>query len=150
VASSTKYIRWFSDLGVSDVPLVGGKNASLGEMVRELATEGVRVPDGFAITAAAYRHVLDQADAWPRLHKVLDGLDATDVDDLARRAQLAREIVYRAALPRAERIHNLGDGSRALRLTPPVDPMGRCERLLTSQHSLTRIERISLLTAHAL
>jgi pyruvate, water dikinase len=99
VASSTKYIRWFSDLGVSDVPSVGGKNASLGEMVRELAAQGVRVPNGFAITAAAYRHVLDQADAWPRLHKALDGLDATDVDDLARRAQLAREIVYGAALP---------------------------------------------------
>jgi len=94
-----KYIRWFSELGVADVPLVGGKNASLGEMVRELAAEGVRVPNGFAITAAAYRHVLDRADAWPRLHKALDGLDATDVDDLARRAQLAREIVYGAPLP---------------------------------------------------
>jgi len=46
------YIRWFSELGVDDVPLVGGKNASLGEMVRELAPQGVRVPNGFAITAA--------------------------------------------------------------------------------------------------
>ncbi|HEX7439025.1 MAG TPA: phosphoenolpyruvate synthase [Caldimonas sp.] len=93
------YIRWFSELGIADVPSVGGKNASLGEMYRELALQGVRVPNGFAITAAAYRHVLDQADAWPRLHKALAGLDASNVDDLARRAQLAREIVFGAALP---------------------------------------------------
>jgi len=94
-----KYIRWFSELSAADVPSVGGKNASLGEMVRELATEGVRVPNGFAITAEAYRHVLDQADAWPRLHAALAGLDVGDVDDLARRARLAREIVYAAPLP---------------------------------------------------
>jgi pyruvate, water dikinase len=93
------YIRWFEDLGIADVPLVGGKNASLGEMYRELAREGIRVPNGFAITAEGYRHVLDQADAWPRLHAALDGLDARNVDDLARRAQLAREIIYGAPLP---------------------------------------------------
>ena len=93
------YIRWFEDLGIGDVPLVGGKNASLGEMYRELTREGIRVPNGFAITAEAYRHVLDQADAWPRLHAALDGLDARDVDDLARRAQRAREIIYGAPLP---------------------------------------------------
>ncbi len=94
-----EYIRWFDDLGIADVPLVGGKNASLGEMYRELTREGIRVPNGFAITAQAYRYVLDQADAWPRLHAALDGLDARDVDDLARRAQRAREIIYGAALP---------------------------------------------------
>ena len=85
--------------GVEDVPSVGGKNASLGEMVRELGAQGVRVPNGFAITAQAYRHVLDQAGAWPRLHEALDGLDARDVDDLARRAEKAREIIYSAPLP---------------------------------------------------
>ena len=94
-----KYIRWFSDIGMADVPSVGGKNASLGEMYRELATQGVRVPNGFAVTAEAFRYVLDQADAWPRLHRALAGLDATDVEDLARRARVAREIVYGAALP---------------------------------------------------
>ena len=94
-----KYIRWFSELGVGDVPLVGGKNASLGEMYRELSAQGVRVPNGFAITAEAYRYVLERADAWPQLHRALDGLNERDVDDLARRAQLAREIIYGAALP---------------------------------------------------
>jgi pyruvate,water dikinase len=57
------------------------------------------VPNGFAITAPGYRHVLEQADAWPRLHAALDGLNVRDVDDLARRAQRAREIIYGAALP---------------------------------------------------
>lgn len=95
----SRYIRWFSGIGAADVALVGGKNASLGEMLGNLAPAGVRVPDGFAITADAYRHVLDQADAWPRLHRALDGLDASDVDDLARRARDAREIVHSAPLP---------------------------------------------------
>lgn len=94
-----KYIRWFSELGANDVGLVGGKNASLGEMVRELGSQGVRVPNGFAITAEAYRHVLDSAGAWPALHMALAGLDVNDVDDLARRAQRAREIVLGAPLP---------------------------------------------------
>lgn len=97
--SAPRYIRWFNELSVGDVGLVGGKNASLGEMYRELTSQGVRVPNGFAITAEAYRHMLDEADAWGRLHRALDGLDARDVDDLARRAQLAREIIYGAPLP---------------------------------------------------
>lgn len=93
------WIRWFSELGVADVPLVGGKNASLGEMFRELSAQGVRVPNGFAVTAEAYRDVLDRADAWPRLRAALDGLNVHDVDDLARRARTARDIVLAAPLP---------------------------------------------------
>jgi pyruvate,water dikinase len=94
-----RYICQFAELGIDDVPLVGGKNASLGEMYRELTAQGVNVPNGFAITAQAYRYVLDQADAWPRLHQALDGVNVNDVNDLARRAQLASEIVYGAPLP---------------------------------------------------
>jgi pyruvate, water dikinase len=97
--AAPRFVRWFSQLDAADVPLVGGKNASLGEMYSQLTARGVRVPNGFAITAEAYRHVLDQADAWPALHRALDGLDASDVDDLARRAQAAREIVQAAPLP---------------------------------------------------
>ena len=96
---SSRFVRWFSEVGAADVASVGGKTASLGEMARELVPRGVQVPNGFAITAQAYAHVLDQADAWPRLHRALDGLDASDVDDLARRAQAAREIVQAAPLP---------------------------------------------------
>lgn len=93
------FVRFFADIGIDDVPLVGGKNASLGEMVRELSPKGVRVPDGFAITAGAYRAMLDQAGAIPELHRALDGLRPDDVDDLARRGTQAREIVYGAPLP---------------------------------------------------
>ncbi|WP_295755469.1 phosphoenolpyruvate synthase [Undibacterium sp.] len=111
--TSNAYIRWFSGLSIDDVSLVGGKNASLGEMYRELSAQGVRVPNGFAITAEAYRHVLDHAQAWPRLHAALDGLNVADVDDLARRAQLAREIVYGAALP-ADLVQQITDAYRQL------------------------------------
>ena len=99
MGANTDYIRWFSELGNADVALVGGKNASLGEMYRELTQQGVRVPNGFAITAHAYRYVLEQAGAWAPLRAALDGLDVNDIDDLARRAQRARDIVYGAALP---------------------------------------------------
>jgi pyruvate,water dikinase len=99
MSGSGEFIRWFAELGAGDVALVGGKNASLGEMVRELGAQGVRVPNGFAVTAPAYRAVLEQAGAWPRLHELLDGVDPAKVDDLARRARAARELVYAAPLP---------------------------------------------------
>lgn len=96
---SCKYVRWFSDIGMDGVSMVGGKNASLGEMYRELSPKGIRVPNGFAITAQAYRYVLDQANCWDDLQQALAGLNAGDVVDLARRAQQARDIVSRARLP---------------------------------------------------
>ena len=92
----TRFVRWFETLRNSDVPLVGGKNASLGEMYSRLSGAGVRVPNGFALTADAYRDALTAADAWPRLHALLDGLDVTDVALLADRAREARRIVYEA------------------------------------------------------
>src|SRR6516162_7491409 len=97
--SKFRYVRFFGEIGVQDVPLVGGKNASLGEMYRNLSSEGVRVPNGFAITAEAYRYMLDGAGAWESLHDALDALDPDSVADLARRAKRAREIVYGAGVP---------------------------------------------------
>lgn len=94
-----RFIRWFSELGVADVPLVGGKNASLGEMYSGLASAGIRVPNGFAVTAEAYRYTLGQGDAWNRLRDVLGGLDPANVDDLAQRAHAAREIITGTPLP---------------------------------------------------
>jgi pyruvate,water dikinase len=93
------WIRWFSELGAGDVPLVGGKNASLGEMYRALSDRGVRVPDGFAITADAYRHVLATGGVEDELHELLEGVDPDDVADLARRSARARDLVYGAGLP---------------------------------------------------
>ncbi|HEX6301362.1 MAG TPA: phosphoenolpyruvate synthase [Acidimicrobiia bacterium] len=97
------YVRWFEDLGIEDVADVGGKNASLGELYRELTPLGVKTANGFAVTAGAYRETLTAAGAWEELRTVLDGLDKTDVSDLARRARRAREIVYEAPLPVAVR-----------------------------------------------
>jgi pyruvate, water dikinase len=94
-----KYVRFFEEFGIEDVPLVGGKNASLGEMYRKLSDEGVRVPNGFAITAEAYRHMLDETGGIKLLHEALDGLDPSDSADLARRGKRAREVVYGAGLP---------------------------------------------------
>jgi pyruvate,water dikinase len=94
-----RYIRFFNEIGIDDVPSVGGKNASLGEMYRELTPQGVRVPNGFAITAQAYRYVLEQAGIGARLREALDGLQPDDVEDLARRGKRARDLVYGASLP---------------------------------------------------
>jgi pyruvate,water dikinase len=94
-----KYIRFFDEIGIDDVALVGGKNASLGEMYRQLVPRGVRVPNGFATTSQAYRYLLDQAGAWDELHAALDELDPDDVAELAKCAAQARSIVYGAPLP---------------------------------------------------
>ena len=94
--ATTDYVRWFSDIRLGDVALVGGKNASLGELYSTLSKQGVRVPNGFALTAEAYRDALTAANAWERLHQLLDNLDKRNVDVLAKRATEAREIVYKA------------------------------------------------------
>ena len=99
MTDTSRNIRWFDQIGIDDIPLVGGKNASLGEMYQQLTPQGVKIPNGFAITAEAYRYVLDSANAWDALHEALDELDADDVDDLARRGARARDIVYRSGLP---------------------------------------------------
>ena len=99
--NDARYIRWFASLSMNDLALVGGKNASLGEMVQQLHGLGVRIPDGFAVTADAYRDALDGARAWPALHQLLDGLDKRDVEALAHAGAQAREIVYAAAMPEA-------------------------------------------------
>ncbi|MHB1571609.1 MAG: phosphoenolpyruvate synthase [Solirubrobacteraceae bacterium] len=95
----SRYVRFFEEFGLGDVPLVGGKNASLGEMYRALSDEGVRIPNGFATTAEAYWYVLDRVGARDQLRAALDGLDPDNVADLARRGKRAREIVYGAGLP---------------------------------------------------
>ncbi len=90
------YIRWFKDLRIEDVPEVGGKTASLGELYSALAPQGVRVPNGFALTAASYRDALRANGADDELRKLLAGLDKRRIADLARRAAKARAIVFEA------------------------------------------------------
>ena len=94
-----RFIRRFEEITAEDVAVVGGKTASLGEMYRSLRPRGVVVPNGFAITADAYRHILTQAHAWEELHAALDGVRVDDMEDLAARGKRAREIVYAAGIP---------------------------------------------------
>ena len=68
-----RYIRWFEEIGIEDVPLVGGKNASLGEMYRDLTTQGVKIPDGFAVTAEAYWYVVNSAGILDELKESMAG-----------------------------------------------------------------------------
>jgi len=114
VSRDFRYIRFFRDIRIEDVPAVGGKNASLGEMYRDLTAQGVRVPNGFAVTAQAYRYVLEQAGILDALKKTLEGLRPEDVEDLAKRGRRARELVYAAPLP-ADLQKEILDAYRLLR-----------------------------------
>ncbi|MFA6545381.1 MAG: PEP/pyruvate-binding domain-containing protein, partial [Limisphaerales bacterium] len=93
------FIKWFRELSIGDIPLVGGKNASLGEMFRELAPKGVKVPDGFAITSDAYRHFLRSAGLDEEITRLLRGLDTGNMDNLRDRGQRVRHAVLAAKLP---------------------------------------------------
>src|SRR5581483_9988632 len=93
------HILWFSEIGIDDVPLVGGKNASLGEMVRELSAKGVKVPDGFAITAEAYRYFLREAKLDQKIAEILRGLDTRDIGNLRRCGLQVRQAILAAPLP---------------------------------------------------
>lgn len=89
----------FEAVGIEAIPQVGGKNASLGEMIRELAGQGVRVPGGFATTASAYRHFIASGDLAGRLHQILDGLDGTDIAALQAAGASARSLLLGTPLP---------------------------------------------------
>ncbi|MDH3717388.1 MAG: phosphoenolpyruvate synthase [Planctomycetota bacterium] len=95
----TQAIRWFDEISAADVAEVGGKNASLGEMVRQLAPQGIRVPYGFAITAAAYRRFLRDADLETLVRDVLADLDSNDVQDLQARGSRIRHAIQAAEFP---------------------------------------------------
>jgi pyruvate,water dikinase len=97
----TLYIRWFDETGIKDVPLVGGKNASLGEMYRELASKGVQVPNGFAITAEAYRYFLEEAALDLKIKDILKDLNTQDLSNLRQRGRQVRQAILAASLPPA-------------------------------------------------
>ena len=97
--SSTSTIAWFADLGLADIEQVGGKNASLGEMVRNLTSAGVRVPDGFATTAEAYRRFISDAGLAEMINAELAALDPDDVEQLAAVGRRIREAVAEQPFP---------------------------------------------------
>ncbi len=90
---------WFHELGIKDVPLVGGKNASLGEMYQKLVRKGVRVPYGFAVTAHAYFTFIKEAEIDDDIRRILKGLDTHDVEDLVARGQKVRHVILNAEFP---------------------------------------------------
>ncbi len=92
-------IRWFEDIGIDDVPLVGGKNASLGEMYRELAAKGVKVPNGFATTAEAYRTFLRETGLDGKIRDILKDLHTHDLANLRQRGRQVRQAILAASLP---------------------------------------------------
>ncbi|MBD0024193.1 phosphoenolpyruvate synthase [Gordonia pseudamarae] len=92
-------ILWFTEIGMSDVPQVGGKNASLGEMVVNLADAGVRVPGGFATTADAYRDFLAEGGLDATIRDILTGLDVEDVTELAKRGEQIRRLILDHPFP---------------------------------------------------
>ena len=96
-----EYIVWFDQLGMQDVERVGGKNASLGEMISNLASAGVQVPGGFATTADAYREFLAHEGLADRINKALDELDVEDVKALAVCGAQIRQWVIETPFPPA-------------------------------------------------
>lgn len=94
-----QFIKFYKDLGIKDVPSVGGKNASLGEMVRTLTAKKVRVPNGFATTAEAYRYFFKETGLMTEIRKILKGLDTHNVLDLGRRGQKIRTLINQAEFP---------------------------------------------------
>jgi pyruvate,water dikinase len=86
-------VLWFDEIDIDDVPLVGGKNASLGEMYRNLTAKGVPIPNGFAVTAKAYRHLLDNSGAMDKIREILEGLDTHDMDNLMDRGSRIRSLI---------------------------------------------------------
>ncbi len=94
-----KFILWFNELGIEDVPSVGGKNASLGEMYRLLTPQGVRIPNGFAVTAHAYRYLLDATHSVEKIKDILKGLNTKDLTNLAQRGSKVRSLIRNLEFP---------------------------------------------------
>ena len=99
VNKEAKLVLWFSECGIADVPIVGGKNASLGEMFQHLAPQGIRIPNGFATTAIAYRQFLSVSGIDQKLRALFSGLAIDDIEKVHDVGQRARSLILEASLP---------------------------------------------------
>ncbi|HOF06388.1 MAG TPA: phosphoenolpyruvate synthase, partial [Syntrophales bacterium] len=97
--NDNRLVIWFDELQLGDIPQVGGKNASLGEMRRELIPKGVNIPDGYAVTAHAYRYLLQSAGIFNEIKAVLSDLDTHNIENLKARGHKVRELIYNAPFP---------------------------------------------------
>jgi len=93
------FIKWFEELRMKDVPLVGGKNASLGEMISKLGEKGVSVPSGFAVTAYAYKYMIEKAGIDVKIKDILSDLDTHNVHNLAERGKKIRDLIKNTPIP---------------------------------------------------
>lgn len=103
MSSDNSYVRWFSTITMQDLPLVGGKNASLGEMYSQLNQHDILVPNGFALTTRAYAQLIKENDLETKLAEILSDLVPENPDDLLRRAEQCQNMLYQATLP--ESVH---------------------------------------------
>lgn len=114
--AAVEMIRWFDQIGLEDVATVGGKNASLGEMYRVLSPRGIRVPNGFATTADAYRLFLQESGLDEKIAQLLSGMDEANVDSLHHHGLMVRHAILEAPLPEelsraiVTAYHQLGGG----------------------------------------
>jgi len=97
--NNQKNILWFSELGIKDVPLVGGKNASLGEMINNLLQKGVNIPDGFATTAPAFFAFLKETELDKKIEEILKDLDTHNIKNLQIAGKTIRDLILQATLP---------------------------------------------------
>ncbi|MFT5259315.1 MAG: pyruvate,water dikinase [Arenicella sp.] len=99
--NSNKYIAWFDSIDRQSINSVGGKNAALGEMFQSLTPLGIKVPNGFAITADAYRALLDRSMLWDKLRALMTPINGQNVALLANNAKQARDLIRNAEIPPA-------------------------------------------------
>ncbi|MEB3342424.1 phosphoenolpyruvate synthase [Okeania sp.] len=92
-------ILWFDELSINDIPLVGGKNASLGEMLQQLTPKGINIPNGFATTAYAYRYFIETAGLETKLRQLFADLDVEDIKNLQQRGKKARALIMNTPFP---------------------------------------------------
>src|SRR3989338_1005832 len=95
-----RYILWFKETGIKDIPRVGGKNASLGEMFQYLNPKGVRIPNGFSVTAGAYNYFLRESGLRSRIKSILSGLNTRDIRNLQERGHKVRQAALSAHFPK--------------------------------------------------
>jgi len=94
-----RFVKWFEEVGAKDVALVGGKNASLGEMIRNLTNKEIAVPSGFAVTAEAYKYVVQKAGISQKIKDTLADLDTHDMKNLSKRGEAIRNLIRTACCP---------------------------------------------------
>lgn len=97
--SSKQFVKWLEQVSYKDVPIVGGKNASLGEMIRELQSKKIAVPGGFCTTADAYRYYIAVNELEPQLREIFKDLDTTNGHNLRERGKKARQLILQTPFP---------------------------------------------------